>query len=83
MNRLVCIGYGFADEHVNSVIENALSRTDFTVLVFTKELSDLAWARWSPKKNVILVTEERCSLKGNVGDGHGDLWNFERIAREV
>lgn len=83
INRLVCIGYGFADEHVNTVIENALARTDFTVLVFTKELSAAAWARWSTKSNAIVVTEKRCSLKGNVGDGHCDLWNFERIAKEV
>ena len=83
INRLLCIGYGFADEHVNAVIENALARTDFTVLVFTKGLSDVAWTRWSTKSNVIVVTEKRCSLKGNVGDGHCDLWNFERIAREV
>ena len=83
INRLVCVGYGFADEHVNAVIENALARADLTVLVFTKELSDVAWTRWSPKSNVIVVTEKRCSLKGNVGDGHCDLWNFERIAKEV
>lgn len=83
INRLVCIGYGFADEHVNTVIENALARTDFTVLVFTKELSDIAWTRWCTKSNVIVVTENRCSLKGNVGHGHCDLWNFEQIAKEV
>jgi hypothetical protein len=83
INRLVCVGYGFADEHVDAVIENALVRTDFTVLIFTKELSDAAWSRWSAKSNVIVVTEKRCSLKGNVGDGHCDLWNFQRIAKEV
>jgi hypothetical protein len=83
INRLVCVGYGFADEHVNTVIENALARTDFTVLIFTKELSDAAWTRWSIKSNVIVVTENRCSLKGNAGEGHCDLWNFQRIAKEV
>jgi len=83
INRLACVGYGFADEHVNVVIENALARTDFTVLIFAKELPDAAWTRWSSKGNVIVVTEKRCSLKGNVGNGHCDLWNFERIAREV
>jgi len=83
INRLVCIGYGFADEHVNAVIENALARTDFTVLIFTRDLSDAAWARWSSKGNVIVVTEKQCSLKGDVGDGHCDLWSFERIAKEV
>ena len=83
INRLVCIGYGFADEHVNTLIENALARTDFTVLIFTKELSDIVWTRWSTKRNVILVTEKRCSLRGDVGHGHCDLWNFEQIAKEV
>ena len=83
INRLVCIGYGFADEHVNAVIEAALARTDFTVLIFTKALSVAAWIRWSPKTNVIVVTETQCSLKGTAGPGHTDLWSFERLAKEV
>lgn len=83
INRLVCIGYGFADEHVNTVIEAALARTDFTVLIFTKALSATAWNRWSPKGNVIIVTEAQCSLKGHTGTGHPDLWSFERLAKEV
>jgi hypothetical protein len=83
LNRLACIGYGFADEHVNSVIEAALARTDFTVLIFTKELGDVAWARWSTKPNSVVVTVSRCSLKGQTGPGHPDLWSFERLATEV
>ena len=83
INRLVCIGYGFADEHVNAVIEAALARTDFMVLIFTKALSVAAWTRWSPKTNVIVVTETQCSLKGTTGQGHTDLWSFDRLAKEV
>lgn len=83
LNRLVCIGYAFTDEHVNAVIEAALARTDFTVLIFTKTLSKPAWARWSPKTNVVVVTETQCSLKGMLGPGHVDLWSFERLAKEV
>ncbi len=83
INRLVCIGYGFADEHVNSIIEAALARTDFTVFVFTKELSAAAWTRWSVKTNVYVVTETQCSLKGQTGSGHIDLWSFERLAKEI
>ena len=49
INRLACFGYGFADEHVNAVIEAALARSDFTLLIFTKALSDPAWNRWSVK----------------------------------
>ncbi len=83
INRLVCIGYGFADEHVNAVIEAALARTDFTVLIFTRVLEATAWTRWSTKTNVIVVTETQCSLKGQIGPGHADLWSFERLAKEV
>lgn len=83
INRLACIGYGFADEHVDAVIEAALARPDFTLLILTKALSDPAWKRWSVKANAVVVTEARCSLKGTVGPGHPDLWRFERLCKEV
>jgi hypothetical protein len=83
INRLVSIGYGFADEHVNAVIEPALARTDFTLLIFAKALSATVLARWSAKTNAIIVTETQCSLKGVTGPGHADLWSFERLAKEV
>ncbi|MGO9061417.1 MAG: SIR2 family protein [Candidatus Binataceae bacterium] len=83
INRLVCLGYGFADEHVNAVIEGALARGDFTVLILTKDLSHEAWNRWSTRGNTVVVTESRCALKGEIGVGHRDLWSFERMAKEV
>jgi SIR2-like protein len=83
LHRLACIGYGFADEHVNTVIESALARTDFTVLIFTKDLSDEAWNRWSAKSNVIIVTEDRCAIKSEVGAGHPDLWKFEHLSKRI
>lgn len=83
INRLACIGYSFADEHVNAIIEAALARTDFTVLIFTKALSDPVWTRWSAKTNTIVVSENRCALRGQVGVGHPNLWSFERLAKEV
>lgn len=83
INRLVCIGYGFADEHVNAIIEAALARTDFTVLIFAMSLGDAVWSRWSTKPNVVVVTKDRCAAKGQAGPGHADLWSFERLAKEV
>jgi hypothetical protein len=83
INRLACIGYGFRDEHVNPVIENALTRSDFTLLIFAKDLTDIAWNKWHPKSNVVIVTQSRCSLKGEEGRGHADLWSFERVSKEV
>ena len=83
INRLACIGYGCRDEHVGTIIDNALERPDFTLLIFAKELSDEAWRRWSGKQNVVMVTKDRCSLEGETGPGHSDLWSFERISKEV
>lgn len=83
INRLACLGYGFADEHVNAIIENALVRDDFTVLIFAKDLSEAAWTRWSGKSNVYVITETRCSIKEQIGPGHPDLWSFERLAKEI
>jgi hypothetical protein len=83
LNRLACFGYGFLDEHVNAVIEPALSRSNFTLLIFAEALSDTAWTRWSVQKNAVVVTRLRCSLKGEIGPGHPDLWRFEKMAKEV
>jgi hypothetical protein len=83
INRLACFGYGFLDEHVNAVIEAALARSDFSLLIFTKQLSEPAWVRWSAKTTVVVVTETRCAIRGEVGPGHPDLWKFERLAKEV
>lgn len=83
INRLACFGYGFADEHVNAVIEAALARTDFTLLIFTKALSDIAWNRWRTRTNAVVVTEGRCSLKAISGPGQPDLWRFEKLCEEV
>lgn len=83
INRLVSIGYGFGDHHVNECIRPALQRSDFTLLIFTKALSDASWDEWSSGKNAIVVTESRCALFGVIGLGHSDLWSFERLAGEA
>lgn len=83
LNRLVCLGYGLQDEHVNSVIENALARRDFTLLVFAKDLADAVFDRWASKGNVIIVTADPCSLYSDCEPGHSDLWRFEKLCTEV
>jgi hypothetical protein len=83
LNRLACIGYGMRDEHVNAVLENGLARNDFTLMIFAKTLVADTFDRWSPRRNVVVVTEDRCSLSGEAGPGHSDLWSFERLSCEV
>ncbi len=83
INRLVCVGYGMRDEHVNAVIDNGLARTDLTLIVLARSLTDDVFCRWSPKANVIIVTRDRCSLYSELGPGHADLWSFAQLGREV
>lgn len=83
LNRLVTIGYGLGDEHLNTVIENALARSNFTLLVFAEGLNIDAFNRWCNKQNVVIVAGDKCALNGEVGPGHPNLWNFEELARKV
>jgi hypothetical protein len=83
INRLLCVGYGMADEHVNDIIEGALARPDFILIVISKALTDSVFTRWSEKRNVIIMTEDRCSLYGELGNGHEELWSFEGIVKEL
>jgi hypothetical protein len=83
LNRLVAVGYGLRDEHLNAVIENALGRQNFTLLAFARGLADAVFARWSAKKNVVVVTEARCSLYGEIGPGHPNLWKFESLTQTM
>ena len=83
LNRLVTIGYGLRDEHLNAVIENALARSNFTLLAFAQSLTPEVFARWSTKKNVVIVTASQCSLNGEIGPGHTDLWSFEELTQRV
>jgi len=79
LNRLVSVGYGMADEHVNAEIESALERQNFSLIIIAKALSDVAFDRWSAKRKVHIVTEERCSLNGEIGPGHPTLFSFEGL----
>ena len=83
VHRLACIGYGMRDGHVNAVIEAGLARPDLTVLILAKELDDAVFDRWASKERVIVVTENACSLGGEMGPGHPDLWRFEWLSKEV
>jgi len=83
INRLVCVGYGMADNHVNAVIEAALARSNFTLLIATKALSNAAFERWSKFKNAIVVTDARSSHYGKIGDGYPPLSSFEGLVEEL
>lgn len=83
LNRIVTIGYGLRDEHLNAVIENALARGSCTLLAFAHSLTPDVFTRWSVKKNAVIVTKSQCSLFGETGPGHPDLWSFENLSQIV
>jgi len=77
LNRLITLGYGMADEHVNAEIESALERSNFTLIIIAKALSDAVFTKWSRKQRVHIVTEDRCSLDRVLGAGLPGLSSFE------
>ncbi|MBL6952267.1 MAG: SIR2 family protein [Alphaproteobacteria bacterium] len=79
LNRLVTLGYGMADEHVNDVIEGAMARNNFSLIIISRSLSDEAFDRWAQRKNAVIVTQERSALCGEIGAGHPTLWSFEAV----
>lgn len=83
LNRLVTIGYGMADEHVNVVIESALQRSDFTLIIITKELSDNIFDKWASKDKVHIITEKRCASSGELSGGNPSLCTFEGLIEEM
>ncbi|MGB0682804.1 MAG: SIR2 family protein [Magnetovibrionaceae bacterium] len=83
LNRLVCVGYGMADEHVNAVIEQAMARDNFTLIIVTKGLSDEAFERWSRYQNAIIVTEDRSYNLGKHEAGDAALSTFEGLITEL
>lgn len=82
LNRLVCIGYGMRDEHVNVPIEQALKDRNFTLLILARGLGGDVFDHWASFENVVIVTKEKCSLRGKIGPGHPTLWDFKHIAQE-
>jgi hypothetical protein len=51
--------------------------------VFARSLADEVFDRWSPRTNVIIVTQDRCSFYSERGPGHPDLWSFEQLSKEI
>lgn len=83
LNRLVCVGYGMRDGHVNAIIRSALARSHFTLVVLAKALADEVFEQWRAYPNVLIATETRSSLYGEEGPGIEDAWAFEWLAKEV
>jgi prepilin-type processing-associated H-X9-DG protein len=83
VNRLVCAGYGFADGHVNALIDAALQREHFTLIVLARVLSDEAFSKYARCRKVLIITEAKSSLYGEPGAGVPNAWSFEWLAQEV
>lgn len=83
LNRLICIGYGMRDTHVNPVLEAARARANFTLVILAKSLLNTEFDHWKRFENVIIATETRCVLYRQEGPGDPELWSFEWLCKEV
>jgi len=83
LSRLICVGYGMRDTHVNPVLEAARARSNFTLIILAKSLSDVEFNYWKNYDNVIIATETRCALYREEGPGIIEVWSFEWLAKEV
>jgi hypothetical protein len=83
IKRLFVIGYSMRDEHVNVILEIALSRRDFTMIILSKALETSIFERWSRSKQVVIVTDEASSLYGETGPGLPDAADFESFLVEI
>lgn len=83
LNRLVCVGYSLGDTHVNPILEAALGRPNFTMLILARNLPEGTFNHWKTFENVIVATEQRCALYREEGPGIPEIWSFEWLAQEV
>jgi hypothetical protein len=83
LNRLICVGYGFRDEHVNAIIRAAVGREHFTLVILSKALEDTVYNAWAQCGHAIVATETRCCLYRTEVDPLPDVWSFEWLAQEV
>lgn len=83
LHRIICVGYGFGDGHVNAVIDAALQRANLTLVVLARALTDQSFDKYAACKKALVVTETRSSLYGETGPGLTDAWSFEWLSREV
>ena len=83
LSRLICVGYGMRDTHVNPVLEAGCARSNFTLIILAKRLEDPEFDRWKDHKNAIVVTETRSALYGEEGPGIPEIWSFEWLVKEV
>lgn len=83
LNRLICVGYGLRDTHVNPILQAARGRPNFTMIILAKTLRTEEYSHWKQHKNVIIATETSCSFFGEEGPGIPEVWSFEWLAKEV
>lgn len=76
---LLVIGFGFPDEHINQLIEQALNNEDFILIIFAdyeEEKIKRFYDKNSSKNNIHLIG-------GNFKDNRGKLHYFNNIVYEI
>jgi hypothetical protein len=76
---LICIGYRFADKHLNQYIDIGLNN-GLSLLVFSKEPID-ALVNKSTFPQVSILNEETTIINGINQNEVNDLWDFKKFAK--
>jgi hypothetical protein len=76
---LICIGYRFADKHLNQYIDIGLNN-GLSLLVFSKEPID-ALVNKSTYPQVSMLNEETTIINGINKNEVNDLWDFKKFAK--
>lgn len=76
---LICIGYRFADKHLNQYIDIGLNN-GLSLLVFSKEPIETL-ANKSTHPQVSIINEENVIIDGEKQSEVTDLWAFEKFAK--
>ena len=83
IKRLFVLGYSMRDEHVNVILEHALSRPDFSMVILSSGLEPAILKRWIRYNQVVIVTANTSSLGGETGPGLPGLADFESFLVEA
>lgn len=83
IKRLVTIGYGFGDKHINSAIKDNVQKGKWVLIAMAKEPHRELLNMAQDNRGGIVVTQDAYWLKGQRNDLRTKLWDFQQIVKTM